>query len=932
MAKKVEKGINDFKSWCIRNNHQDWLFEWDYEKNGDLKPENIGFGSEKKIWWRGKCNHEWLLTPNSRTQRNSGCPYCSGRKVLSGYNDLETKYPEISKEWNYEKNGDLKPSEIAPFSNRRVWWKCKRGHEWEAVVGSRTSRDYGCPFCTGKRVIKGETDLQSLYPEVVKEWHPTKNGDLKPYELASKSNIRVWWKCNKCGHEWNSTIVNRTNLNRGCPLCGKIKMGQSRHVTLLQKNGSLYDNFPEIASEWHPSKNGFLLPTNIAAGSTQKVWWLGKCGHEYQASVGNRTNRKSGCPYCSGSKVIRGETDLQTKNPEVAMDWNYEKNGNLLPNEIAVSSNVKVWWKCKKCGYEWKTTVGNRTGLGRGCPECSKLIQAVTYRENRITKVGSLADTNPELAKEWHPTKNGDLKPCDVSAGCSEKVWWLFPYDEPSTGKHYEFEWEASIASRNAGAGCPFLVGKCRTGFNDVATTNPEVLKYWNYSKNTIRPESITKGGHEKVWWICDFGHSYKSAISRQCKKISCPICNKEKQTSFPEQAIFYYVRQIFPDAINGDRTALDGLELDIFIPSQKFGIEYDGSAWHKNAEKDSRKEIKCIQKGIKLIRVREEDCQTYESDSYRVYHYKYGDWKSLDKIIFEICRLFSGEMIDICIDRDTKDIEAMYYADKKNNSAAVTNPELISLWHPSKNGRLTLFQYNRGSEKVAWWIDSFGHEYKCRINSMTRGGEHCPYCSNRKLLTGFNDLQTRFPNVAEEWDYEKNEGIKPTDVRFNRGKYWFKCNECGNEWQAYLENRTRAINPTGCPICGNRRVINQKMLNNTLEKRFPNVANEWNYEKNGNLKPSDVNSNSKLRVWWKCSEGHEWETSILHRTHRESGCPFCISLKRSRAVKNIDTGVIYPSGTIAAKSVGLSGSGGIARCCQGKQDTAGGYHWNYVK
>lgn len=766
--------------------------------------------------------------------------------------------------------------------------------------------------------------------ELMKEWDWEKNKDLDPHKITYGSTKRAWWKCNVCGDEWQSIISNRANLHRGCSVCAKNKMKKNRHNTLLQQKGSLVDNYPDIAAEWHPYKNGSLSPYEVTSGSIKKVWWLGNCGHEWQASIGNRTNRKSGCPYCSMRKVIQGKTDLQTKYPEIAKDWNYKKNGNLKPTDVSVSSNIKVWWKCKACGYEWISKIGNRTNLGRGCPECSKLLQRMTYRENHISKIGSLADTNPELAKEWHPTRNGLITPETVSAGCSDKAWWLMPYDDPDTGKHFDFEWEASIASRNSGIGCPFLAGKCWPGFNDITTTNPEVLKHWDYYKNINRPELYTKGGHEKVWWVCDFGHSFKSSVATQCKKISCPVCNKEKQTSFPEQAIYFYIRQIFPDAINGDKITLDGLELDIFIPSKNVGIEYDGSAWHKNPDKDAYKDTICNQKGIMLIRVREENCKIYKSDTSLVYHYKYSDWNALDKIINEICNYLSYDDIDISIERDVHKIEEMYFTDKRNNSAAVTNPELLKLWHPTKNEGLTLYQFNRGSEKIVWWQDSFGHEFKCRINQMVRGGKHCPYCLNRKLLVGFNDLQTRFPNIATEWNCEKNGNVKPSDVIYNRGKYWFKCNTCGNEWKVYLENRTRDNNPTGCPVCGNRRVIDKKRKNNILCDKYPELVTEWNYERNGNIKPSDVTASSKLRVWWKCYYGHEWETSILHRTYRKSGCPVCQSIKHSKAVINIDTGIVYQSETIAAKDVGLLGTGGITMCCQGKQKTAGGYHWKY--
>ena len=122
-------------------------------------------------------------------------------------------------EWNYEKNGDLNPLELTAFSNRKVWWKCEKGHEWEAKIQNR-SNGTNCPYCSGKQVLKGFNDLATLYPEVAKEWHPTKNENLKPCDVAPQSHRKVWWKCEK-GHEWQATIADR-NAGRGCPICYKI--------------------------------------------------------------------------------------------------------------------------------------------------------------------------------------------------------------------------------------------------------------------------------------------------------------------------------------------------------------------------------------------------------------------------------------------------------------------------------------------------------------------------------------------------------------------------------------------------------------------------------------------------------------------------------------------------------------------------------------
>ena len=122
--------------------------EWHPTKNGQLTPKSVNIGSNVKYWWIGPCGHEWDASVVNRA-KGKGCPYCAKKKVLPGFNDLKTYNPELAKEWHPTKNGDLKPEEIAPHSNKKVWWQCSKGHEWEAVVNSRSS-GRGCPLCRKK--------------------------------------------------------------------------------------------------------------------------------------------------------------------------------------------------------------------------------------------------------------------------------------------------------------------------------------------------------------------------------------------------------------------------------------------------------------------------------------------------------------------------------------------------------------------------------------------------------------------------------------------------------------------------------------------------------------------------------------------------------------------------------------------------------------
>ena len=193
--------------------------EWDYEKNDELKPSDVTANSGQKVWWKCSKGHEWKAQIRSRN-KGSGCPYCAGKLALKGITDLQTLNPSVASEWNYETNGDLKPENFTAYSNRKVWWKCSKGHEWEALIASR-NKGSGCPYCVGKLALKGVSDLQTLNPSVASEWNYEKNGDLKPEDFTAYSGRKVWWKCTE-GHEWQALIANRTR-GTGCPYCSGRK-------------------------------------------------------------------------------------------------------------------------------------------------------------------------------------------------------------------------------------------------------------------------------------------------------------------------------------------------------------------------------------------------------------------------------------------------------------------------------------------------------------------------------------------------------------------------------------------------------------------------------------------------------------------------------------------------------------------------------------
>lgn len=345
----------------------------------------------------------------------------------------------LLKEWDTEKNGGRTPAAVTYGSREKVHWRCEKGHEWQAAVYSRAGGS-GCPYCAGKRVESGSSDLGTLFPDIAKQWHPAKNAALPPpEETAPQSHRIVWWQCER-GHEWSASVKSRTEGN-GCPVC-------ANRDTVTGFN-DLAATHPELAREWDAEKNGGLGPGDVVAGSHRRVFWKCPRGHSWRASVNSRACGGSGCPYCAGKRVLSGENDLASAYPLIAAEWDTEKNGSLMPEQVSPQSNRKAFWRCP-LGHSYQAEIGARTAKGSGCPYCAGRRVLAGFND--------LATTEAKVAKQWHPTLNGTLTPEMVTRGSSKKVWWLCPAGHT---------WKAIIHSRATGrkCGCPECAGRVRVNY-----------------------------------------------------------------------------------------------------------------------------------------------------------------------------------------------------------------------------------------------------------------------------------------------------------------------------------------------------------------------------------------------------------------------------------------------------------------------------------
>lgn len=339
-------------------------------------------------------------------------------------------------QWDTEKNGDLTAREVSHGSHKIIWWRCSSGHSWQAPVFSRTGNRSGCPYCAGKKVLPGEKSLAAEHPELVKEWHPTKNGVLQPDEISSGTHRKVWWQCEN-GHEWLAQVKARA-AGTGCPYCSKR--------IIISGENDLAATHPDLAAQWNTVKNAPLRPEEVSAGSRRKVWWIGECGHEWQATIRTRTTSQSGCPVCAGKQIIPGENDLQSRFPQIAAQWDAERNGDLTPDAVSAYSNRRAWWRCEK-GHVYHSTIAQRTKTASACPYCTGRKVLAGFND--------LETLHPKIAKQWHPTLNGALTPSMVTANSHQKVWWQ------CDAGHV---WKTVVYSRTCARkhGCPVCAGRVK--------------------------------------------------------------------------------------------------------------------------------------------------------------------------------------------------------------------------------------------------------------------------------------------------------------------------------------------------------------------------------------------------------------------------------------------------------------------------------------
>ena len=581
--------------------------------------------------------------------------------------------------------------------------------------------------------------------------------------------------------------------------------------------------------------------SKLYVNSSKEINWKCKKGHTFREKVNVVFRRKCKCFYCSGRHVYSGENDLLTLYPEIACEFDTRKNG-ITAERISPKDTKTYWWTCKNNHPSFQQRVIHRVNRKTKCPYCSG--------RNVVCYENDLNTLFPEIAREWDMDKNDGLSPCEVS---------------------------------------PFT--------------------------------------YNAYWWICPKGHSYKKKVIQRTmfhKAIDCPKCIKANSTSFPEQAIYYYVKKCFPNAINRYKEPFEnGMELDIYIPFYKLGIEYDGIAFHNDVNQHNRemkKYLACKQLGMRLVRIKESK-NTWSDTSDEVFYVskKMKDIEFSAFLSFLFSSLFPFHMhtftgtnskevflnrycgfptgFDVSRDRS----EILEYLVDVEHSFEMQHPELAVMWCAEANGKLTPSMFTSGSNFQATWIcPKCGGSWKSPISSIvSRNVTSCKKCSMKengktitKVKTAKNgSLAERSEKLLMQWDFEENGDLSPYEIPLNYSlKVAWKCEKCGYKWSSSPNTRVRGNKVANCPHCTGRVAMNGV---DDLETLYPDIAKEWDYKMNKDTLPSQIRPYSNKKYYWICPACSNSYATYPGSRVKGSGCPVCarakIGIKNSKLIGQYD-------------------------------------------
>ena len=468
-------------------------------------------------WKCMKCNGEYECSVVKRHQE--GCPYCSDKQMLKGYNTLQETHPYLEKFW--DKSNDKSISEYWHKSFDVLNWKCPCCNiqfqcspvEMISRTNLENSNFETCPKNCDWNKLVFNNDIFHNSPRLRKEWSK-KNNIPVHLALSHIDTKKYWWNCSICQGEYLCSIPIRREVIDSCPYCNDEQP--------LKGYNTISDIHPELTSYWSSKNTQKIDEITLSEAKNKKYIWLCDCCNlEFNeklsivldkfSNINNRELKKI-CPYCN-KKIPKPEESLGYKKPFLKSEWLENINGDIY--NVFSNSNDIIEWICRKCHRNFKAKISNRAEDDKCCPYCSNRIL--------IKGINDLATTHPHLIKEWSNLNDRQLS-C-LTNKSSYKAWWKCSV----CSNTYQQVVSSKLISKTS---CPYCrKTKVLKGFNDLATTHPWLIKEWS-TLNDRDSSSIMCNSNYRAWWKCaECSKEYRQSVKKKIlmNKSCCPYCRNNK-------------------------------------------------------------------------------------------------------------------------------------------------------------------------------------------------------------------------------------------------------------------------------------------------------------------------------------------------------------------------------------------------------------------
>ena len=765
----------------------DW---WDAEKNMGVNLEEITAGSNKKFYFKcPKCGKEeyrnmyrFLIKQDDGSYKIMVCQKCNPTKssLRKGLVDV---VPDIGKYWDYEQN-EKKPEEYAQNASEKVWTYCP-------ICGTSVKRNVRfswykdnegvghvlhCRTC-GKR--SKDNALTELCPDIINYWDNEKNEHTPDYYTISSSK-RIYMKCPECETELFRQVtdsVRKTQSGKyvvcSCTDCRKTKETRPENI--------ISNCYPDIDKYW--DKSNKYKPNELSRTSKETIrvhcpscnkLMVKKAANSFEEVDGKWKLRD--CQICalkikiSAAALEKGMSVLE-ECPEIKEWW--DKDNNLSPDKVTRGNKSLVSLTCPACQYKMKRDMHSflfyhRDGklLMGACPSCGY--------SPRGNPDDNLSEVCPEIEEWWDYEKNNPFLPEQFTKGSQFAAYLTCP----ECGMELHTEIHSLVYTNEDGVVKIKHEGKCRhlkarASKNNIVKVYPQIKDWWNYEKNGTKiPEDYTIFAKENIHFTCptcQMNSYLRISDALRLNEVGvpnlfdCVYCSNRKP--IPNINSFKAEHPEMMSEWNWSLNEEEGINPDAIFSSHYDAVNWVCSSCYGEYRQSVRRKVEFLSAG---------------------------------KIACPYC--------------DNRQALSGF------NSLDMTHPELMDEWDYENNAKKEIEPdkvTHRFSEPVSWKCKTCHGKYNAiirnRLIQNSEGKIACPYCDNRKTLSGFNSLDVTYPELMDEWLAAENLllGLKASELLNNSMECaWWQCQTCNRKYPLAINKRVmkNKRGQNACPFCSGRR------------------------------------------------------------------------------------------------------------------------------